>query len=91
MRFNIFALSLAVGIFWSVAIFIVALANMIWPGYGNAFLDLLASIYPGYQHNPGIGSIVTATLYGLVDGLIGGAIFAWLYNLLASKCQSGKG
>ena len=90
MRFNLCAFSITCGIFWSVAILVVALANMLWPGYGNAFLDLVASIYPGYHHDPGIGSILTGTLYGLVDGIIGGAIFAWLYNLLAGKCQGSK-
>jgi hypothetical protein len=30
----------------------------------------------------GVGSVVTGTLYALVDGAIAGAIFGWLYNLL---------
>lgn len=90
MRLNLCAFSITCGIFWSVAILAVAMANMMWPGYGNTFLDLIASIYPGYQHESAMGSIVTGTLYGLVDGLIGGAIFAWLYNLLAGRCQSSK-
>lgn len=90
MRLNLCAFSITCGIFWSLAILAVAMANMMWPGYGNAFLDLIASIYPGYQHNPAMGSIATGTLYGLVDGLVGGVIFAWLYNLLAGMCLGGK-
>jgi hypothetical protein len=31
------------------------------------------------------GSVITATLYGLVDGAIAGALFGWLYNLLAHR------
>lgn len=85
MRLNITALTLTAGLFWGGAILIVALANLIWPGYGRTFLDLAASIYPGYRPGTGIGSVITGTLYGLVDGAIGGAIFGWLYNLLTRQ------
>lgn len=85
MKLSITALALAAGLFWGGAILIVASANLIWPGYGRIFLDLAASIYPGYRPGTGIGSVITGTLYGLVDGAIGGAIFGWLYNLLARQ------
>jgi hypothetical protein len=32
-----------------------------------------------------MGSVVTGTIYALVDGAIGGAIFGWLYNLVAVR------
>ena len=51
-----------------------------WPPYGGAFLNFAASIYPGYNPTGHVGSAIVGTLYGLVDGAIGGAIFAWLYN-----------
>jgi len=91
MRLSVTALALTVGLFWGAAVLIVALANLIWPGYGGAFLELIASIYPGYDPSSGIGSVITGTLYGLVDGAIGGAIFAWLYNLLARRYIGGAG
>jgi hypothetical protein len=84
MKFNIGAFSLAVGLFWGGSILLVGVANLIWPGYGNAYLQLIASIYPGYKATAAFGQIVIGTLYGLVDGAIGGAIFAWLYNCCAS-------
>jgi hypothetical protein len=68
---------------WGAAILVVASAHSLWPSYGGAFLELAASIYPGYQPSPSIGSIVTGTLYGLIDGAIGGALFGWVYNSLA--------
>ena len=55
---------------------------MIWPGYGLAFLQLCASVYPGYHPGSGLGSVFIGAVYALFDGLIGGAIFAWLYNLI---------
>jgi hypothetical protein len=88
MRINVIALSVAAGLLWGAAIFVVASANSIWPGYGGAFLELAASIYSGYDPGPGIGSIIIGTLYGLVDGAIGGAIFGWLYNYLSRKFPS---
>ena len=83
MRINVIALSMTAALFWSMAVFVVALANFIWPPYGAAFLDLVASIYPGYSPGFGIGSIITGSLYAVVDGAIAGAIFGWLYNFLS--------
>ena len=85
MRLNVIALSLTSALVWGSAIFLVATENLIWPDYGRAFLELAAAIYPGYQAAPSIGSIVTGSVYGFVDGAIGGAVFAWLYNLLSRR------
>ena len=84
MRFRIRALALAVGLFWAAGIFIVGVANLAAPGYGSAFLQLLASVYPGYSATASFGQVVIATIYGLVDGTIGGAIFAGFYNWLTT-------
>lgn len=85
MRLNITALAVTTAVVWGGAIFIVACANQIWPPYGRAFLDLVASVYPGYQPGPGAGSVITGTVYGLVDGGIGGLVFGWLYNFLVRR------
>jgi len=81
MKFNITALAFTVGLIWGGAMLFVTLANMIWPGYGQTFLDVIASIYPGFRPGTGISSVIVGTIYGLLDGAIGGAIFGWLYNL----------
>jgi hypothetical protein len=84
MKLDIRTLALAIGLYWGGAILITGVANLIWPGYGQAFLQVLASIYPGYSGAATFGQVIIATLYGLVDGAIGGAVFAWLYNCLAA-------
>jgi hypothetical protein len=61
----------------------VALVNLGWPAYGRAFLEFWGSVYPGVHADQTVGSLLLATLYGLLDGGIGGAIFAWLYNCFA--------
>lgn len=76
--------ALAFGLIWGGAMLAFGIANQMWPGYGLVFLDVVASIYPGYTPG-GFGSVIVGTLYGLVDGAIGGWIFAWLYNLFAPK------
>lgn len=82
MRLNVTALALATGLIWGAAILLVAAANQIWPDYRRAFLDLIASIYPGYRPASGVGSIVVGALYGLADGAIAGALLGWIYNRL---------
>lgn len=85
MRLHTTALSLTAGLIWGMAIFFVAAVSLIWPNYGHAFLELTASIYPGYHPSSSIGSVIIGTLYGFVDGAIGGAVFAWVYNFLVRR------
>ncbi len=87
MKFNIRALALTFGLFWGGAIFLVGMVNLVAPGYGRAFLLLAASIYPGYAAGVSFEQVAIGTLYGLVDGAIGGAVFAWLYNYLSNLFQ----
>jgi len=89
MRFNVIALTITTGVIWGLSVLITGLTNLIWPPYGQAFLELAASIYPGYHASADIGQIIVGTLYGLVDGAVGGFVFAWIYNL-TSKCCPGK-
>lgn len=84
MKLSIKGVALAAGILWALAVLITAAANMIWTGYASMFLAMLASIYPGYDPVAGFVPVIVVTLYALVDGIIGGAIFAWLYNLFAA-------
>ena len=85
MRLNTAAMAIAFGILWSACVLIVGVANLIWPSYGQAFLQICASIYPGYHPGVGIGSVIVGAIYALVDGTVGGAIFGWLYNLFAGE------
>lgn len=88
MTLNIKALALALAILWGGCLLLVGLANLASPTYGVAWLQLAAAIYPGYHGPAGLGSVLVVTLYGLVDGAIGGAIIAWLYNRMAGQALS---
>jgi len=85
MKLNVKAMAISFALFWGVlGMFLTGLANLIWPPYARAFLELMASIYPGYHAEASIGQVIVGTLYGLLDGAVGGVIFAWIYNHFAS-------
>ena len=81
MKLSIKGLALASAILWASALLLTSALNLIWPGYGQAFLEAMSSVYPGYKVDSGISGVITGTLYALVDGGIAGALLAWLYNL----------
>lgn len=83
MKINVKGLALASGILWGLAMLGMGLANLIWSGYGQQFLQTIASVYIGYHATRSIAEVIVGTLYGAVDGLIAGAVFAWLYNQFA--------
>ena len=80
MKFSIKGLALASGILWGLAMLGMGIANLIWDGYGQQFLQTMSSVYLGYHATRSIVEVIVGTLYGAVDGFIGGAVFAWLYN-----------
>lgn len=85
MKLSIKAFTLTFAIIWGATVFIVGIGNLISSGYGTMFLQLMASIYPGYDASPTFGSVIIGTLYALLDGAIAGLIFVWLYNLFVGK------
>ena len=55
---------------------------MRWNSYGQEFLKLMASVYPGYHVAGNPAQLAIGALYGFVDGIVGGFVFGWLYNRL---------
>ncbi|MFZ0301158.1 MAG: hypothetical protein WAL75_00675 [Terracidiphilus sp.] len=85
MKFQVKAFAIACAILWGGSVFFVALANLFCNSYCHQFLELLSSGYPGYRASPTVVQVVIVTLYAICDGLIGGAVFAWLYNRLVKE------
>jgi hypothetical protein len=73
------ALGVAIGVLWAVYMFILAIMAMF--GWGNAMVDIVASLYIGYGASI-VGAVVGA-VWGFVDGFILGFAVAWIYNLVA--------
>jgi hypothetical protein len=85
MRLSIRSLALTCALICGGGIALTVLVHLAIPSYGSAFLAFLSSIYPGFHGGHSFTDALTGIGYGLVDGGLGGAIFAWLYNLLASR------
>lgn len=85
MKLDLKALALTCGIFWGALLLLLSLGDMVWPEYGEEILEIAESIYPGYDGPGGVGPMIIVTLYGLVDGVIGGAIFGGLYNTFVAR------
>ena len=83
MKLSLKSLTITAAVLWGISFFLVSVANLIWPPYGAAFLNAMSSLYPGYESIGTFGSVIVGTLYALLDGAVGGAVFAWLYNIFA--------
>ena len=86
MRLNVKALACSFALLWGGGVMLlVGLCNMCCDGYGQPFLDLIASIYPGYEATGTFGQFFIGVGYGVLDGFIGGAVLAWVYNLFVPR------
>jgi len=82
MKINIRAFALTTGLFWGVGLFLITWWLIMFEGVSGE-ATIIGRVYIGYNITP-IGSII-GFLWGLFDGIVGGSIFAWLYNFLSSR------
>jgi len=82
MKLNVKSFALTCAIIWGTGIFLGTWWIIFFEGI-TGDITFLGRIYRGYSISP-FGSII-GFAWGLVDGWIGGALFAWLYNLLLSR------
>ena len=85
MKLSIKALVITAVIMCGGGVLVVGLANMIWPTYALAFLQVLDSIYSGYHATGSFGSVIVATLYTAVDSAIAALLFGLIYNCFAGS------
>ncbi|HSB70033.1 MAG TPA: hypothetical protein VLT62_11925 [Candidatus Methylomirabilis sp.] len=90
MRLSLKALTIAAGILWGGAVFFCGIANAVWPPYGAAFLEMTASLYPGFRPSGTVGSILTGTSHAILDGAVCGLLFGWLYNRCLASTRAGE-
>jgi hypothetical protein len=79
-KLSVKAVATTSALIWSGAVLSVGIANALQPDYGGEFLKMVSSIYPGYKARPTAGQVAVGASYAAVDGAVGGALFAWLYN-----------
>jgi hypothetical protein len=88
MKLDVRAFALTCGLIWGFGLLLITLWIVMFEGQAPAdgpspFLGL---IYRGYRLNV-VGAFIGLG-WAFVDGLIGGAIFAWIYNLLRRKAPA---
>lgn len=84
MKLNIKAMSLAMGIILGLGLFLLAWWVILFDG-SNTDPNVISILYRGYSFSP-LGSLI-GFLWGFADGAIGGACFAWVYNIIVTKSQ----
>ncbi len=84
MKLNIKAFALACGLVWAVGLFVMTWL-LIWCEGATGDLIFLGRFYIGYKVIF-LGSLIGIP-WAFADAAIGGAIFAWLYNLLSHKSK----
>ena len=82
MKLDVKALAATVALVWGIGLFIMTWWIITIDG-SSADPTFLGQIYRGYSITP-VGSFV-GLAWGVVDGAIGGAIFAWGYNFLVTR------
>jgi hypothetical protein len=80
MKLNTKAFALTSGIIWGLGLFFLTWW-MIAFGGATGEKTMIGKIYIGYSISAA-GSLI-GLVWGFADALVGGAIFAWLYNLIA--------
>lgn len=85
MKLNIKAFAVTCGLLWGFGMFFLTWWLIMLEG-NTPEPSLLNRIYPGYTMTP-VGSLI-GLIWGFIDAGIGGLVFAWFYNLLASKSSN---
>lgn len=80
MKLNVKAFAMAAGLLWGFGLFALTWWIILFDG-STGEATIVGRIYRGYTISP-IGSVI-GLVYGFLDALIGGAVFAWLYNRFA--------
>ena len=82
MKLDLKAAALAGGLVWGLGLFVLTWWIIAFEGQTGE-QTIIGMVYRGYNISA-MGSII-GLIWGFTDGLIGGFIFAWLYNRFASK------
>jgi hypothetical protein len=78
------AVAMTAGLIWAGCILLIGIVHLADPRYGSGFLTVMSSLYPGLHFAHAWENILGGTVYGFVDGVIAGLLFAWVYDHLVS-------
>lgn len=84
-KLHVCGLGFAFSLTWAIGILFVGLTSWLF-SWGNAFVDVMGSVYVGYDATF-VGTLI-GTVYALVDGFVGGVLIAFFYNICPC-CKKG--
>ncbi len=82
MKLNTLSFAITCGLIWGFGLFMITWWIIMFDG-ASAQMTFLGRIYRGYAMTPA-GSVI-GLAWALVDGFIGGLVFAWLYNFVSAR------
>ena len=85
MKLNMKVFALTCGIVWGLGLFFLTWWIIAFEG-STGETTLIGRLYRGYTISP-VGSVI-GLIWAFFDGLIGGAVFAWLYNKITGFAGS---
>ncbi len=85
MKLNVKAFAFTCALVWGLGVFALAWWVIAFDGAGGN-VPLLGLMYRGFTFTP-MGSVI-GLLWALPDGLLLGALVAWLYNRLSAATSS---
>jgi len=87
MRLHVRAFGFTCAFVWGLGLFCLTWWIIAFEG-ATGEVTILGRLYRGYNISPS-GSVI-GLIWAFADGLIGGLVFAWLYNALAARFSGGK-
>jgi len=87
MKLNVKAFALTCGIIWGFGLFLLTWWIIAFDGVTGE-PTIIGRLYRGFSISPA-GSLI-GFVWASVDGFIGGAIFAWLYNWLSGRFRGSE-
>lgn len=87
MKLNVKAFALTCGLVWGFGLFLLTWWIIAFDGVTGES-TIIGRLYRGFNISPA-GSFI-GFCWAFVDGLIGGAVFAWLYNLLSIRFRDAE-
>jgi hypothetical protein len=85
MKLNVRAFALTCALVGGLGLFLITWWIILFEG-ATGDVTFIGRVYRGYNVSA-TGSII-GLAWAFLDGLIGGAIFAWCYNLITTRCPS---
>lgn len=80
MKLDVKAFAITCALIWGLGLFALTWWVIAFDG-ATGEMTLIGRLYRGYSISPA-GSVI-GLIWALLDGLVGGAIFAWVYNRFA--------